>query len=54
MFGGYLGESFQGMFKSRNNGGNRHTFSIKDGKLILTDSGNPDIVLTKKEESSAK
>lgn len=47
MFGGYLGESFQGMFKSRNNGSNRHSFSVSNNELTLATGDVEKIVLKK-------
>ena len=50
MFGSYLCESFQGIFKERNNGQNRHTFSIQGDQLTLATGDVNDMVLTRQEE----
>ena len=50
MFGGFLGESFQGMFKSRNNGQNVYGYAVNDGKLTLSTSDVDNVVLKKIEE----
>lgn len=50
MFGGFLGETFQGLFQSRNNGENVYGFSVKDGQLTLSTSDVENVVLKKLEE----
>ena len=50
MFGSYLQESFQGLFKDRNNGQNRHTFSIQGDQLTLATGDVNDLILTRQEE----
>lgn len=50
MFSDFLGESFQGMFKSRNNGQNVYGFAVNDGTLTLSTSDVDNVVLKKIEE----
>lgn len=50
MFGDFLGESFQSMFKTRNNGENVYGYAVKDGKLTLSTSDVDNVVLKKIEE----
>ena len=50
MFGGFLGETFQGLFKSRNSGENVYGFAVSADKLTLSTSDVDNVVLKKIEE----